>query len=128
MNDSQSHWTFAVKAGKMYRPDGEFFASVYSGIGGAKNNPDMEGVQRQGPIPRGWYEYDSHFISPPSHTGPYATRINPLPGTNTLGRGDFEEHGDSFTHPGEASHGCIILDRPHRIERAASEVKLLKVI
>ena len=122
------YWTFNVKLGKLYSPDGEFFANAYSGLGNAKNNPMMEKAVGQGPIPRGLYEYEAKFIDPPTHTGPYATRINPLPGTETFGRGDFEEHGDSLTNPGEASHGCIILDRPHRILRAASAVKQLRVI
>ena len=60
-----------------------------------------------GPILQGRYTVGRQFHS--SVTGPGAMRLAPNPGTQTYGRKDFEMHGDSIRHPGEASEGCIIM-------------------
>jgi hypothetical protein len=54
--------------------------------------------------------------------------LTPEDGTDTHGRGGFLIHGDSLQHTGSASHGCIILPRPTRMEIAASEDRELEVI
>lgn len=98
--------TFCTKNGYLYR-DGEFCAFGYSGFGKGKNNPALQHVADVGPIPEGRYA----ILGPPfesSKTGKYVLRLIPLSGTNTFGRGGFEWHGDSESHPGEASHGCVV--------------------
>ncbi len=119
-------WTYEVKTGKLYEPEGECIAIGYSGMGNAKNNPMMEQVHGQGPLPRGSYTIGPAHTSP--HTGPITMDLDPLPGTEVFGRSLFRIHGDSIAHPGEASHGCIILPRPVRQEISASPVKTIKVI
>ena len=79
----------------------------YSGIGVGRNNPDLQATPNTGPIPQGTYQVGRQFHS--SHTGPGAIRLTPNVGTQTFGRRDFEIHGDSTLHPGQASNGCIVI-------------------
>lgn len=121
-----SEWTYEVKTGKLYGPDGEYVASGYSGMGAAKNNPLMEQAVGQGPTPRGTYTIGPARTSP--NTGPITMNLDPQEGTNVFGRSLFRIHGDSIQHPGDASHGCLILNRTVRQEIAASTVRDLHVI
>ncbi len=45
-----------------------------------------------------------------------------------FGRSGFLIHGDSVSHPGEASEGCIILDRNVRETIANDDDKYLVVV
>ena len=119
-------WTWKVKEGLLYGPDGERVASGYSGLGAAKNNPTMESAVAQGPIPRGTYAIGAHYDS--ARVGPFALPLTPLAGTNTFGRSAFRIHGDSIQHPGSASHGCIIVSRAAREQIAASGDASLAVV
>lgn len=103
-------WTYSQKTGVI----SSGFASFqgYAGIGDGKNNPLFEGIHNVGPLPRGVYR-----IAPPRthpQLGPYAMPLLPTTTTSMLGRGGFYIHGDSRVHPGEASHGCIILSNEAR--------------
>ncbi|WP_375393076.1 tlde1 domain-containing protein [uncultured Sphingomonas sp.] len=105
-------WTWKQAAGELWRAGG-IVARGYSGLKLGKNNPAMEGAKGVGPIPEGRWR----IVGGPYHsgnTGPYTLALQPEPGTNTFGRGDFRIHGDSIAHPGAASHGCIILARAVR--------------
>jgi hypothetical protein len=44
------------------------------------------------------------------------------------GRGGFLIHGDSISHPGDASDGCIILTRPEREAIVKTGSKMLIVV
>lgn len=101
-DQSAGLWTF---------PDGST-ARGYSGADLGKNNPAMQAARNVGPIPVGVWLIVGERDSP--NTGPFTIALNPAEGTDTLGRADFRVHGDSISHPGEASHGCIILPRPVR--------------
>lgn len=113
------------------------FADGYSGHGLGKNNPDMEMIGASaeavlkgadyGPLPHGWWKM-VEFIEEHPHLGKSVIRLEPLPGTNTYGRGGFYWHGDSWTHPGEASLGCIISGLIARLQAWKSGDHLLKVI
>src|SRR5579863_3670226 len=86
-------WTYAQKSGDLLQ-DGHRIATGYSGIDNGKNNPAMQAVHNLGPIPQGSWT----IVGPPVNThdhGPYVLRLNPLPDTNTFGRGGFLLHGDS---------------------------------
>lgn len=101
-------------------------ALAYSGCGLGKNNPACQMDHDLGPIPQGKYE----FLAPADHPllGPVAIPIVPLPDTELFGRSGFFAHGDSIEHPGEASHGCIILPRPVRELIVANPGSTLSVI
>jgi Protein of unknown function (DUF2778) len=88
----------------------------YSGSGQGRNNAAMEDVPDVGPIPRGTYAIGEAETS--DKLGPIAMPLTPLAGTDTHGRSGFFIHGDSFEHPGNASHGCVILPRFARSEIA----------
>lgn len=92
--------------------DGALVSRGYSGAGRGKNNPSMQAARAVGPIPRGRWRMTAVNNSP--NTGPFTITLEAEPGTDTCGRSEFRVHGDSVAHPGEASHGCIILPRAVR--------------
>lgn len=105
-------WTWDESAGTMTGADGVVVGHGYSGAGLGKNNPDMASAVGVGPIPCGTWTMTSVKDSP--NTGPFTIVLEPAPGTDPLGRSAFRIHGDSISHPGTASHGCIILPRSVR--------------
>lgn len=115
---------YQQKTGKWER-NGVYWATGYSGFRQGKNNPAMEAVRGVGPVPRGLYKIGFAFTS--KNTGPVAMMLTPA-GHNALGRQALEIHGDSSEHPGEASHGCIILPRPIRERINADTDRFLQVI
>lgn len=119
-------WTYQISSGKFFRPDNDLLTEGYSGFGECKNNADMQHLESAGPIPEGiWY---IHAPRDTAEHGPVVMPLTPLPGTETYGRSGFLIHGDSIKHPGEASHGCIIVSRTAREQIAASDDKELRVI
>jgi hypothetical protein len=99
--------TFSQSTGLITDDRGMNIGRAYSGFGEGKDNAALQFVEGVGPIPQGRYAVGDPFDSP--RTGPYAMALTPLPGTNVAGRSDFEIHGDSEEHPGQASHGCIVI-------------------
>ena len=104
-------WTYSQKTGYLTRGGHTYSKTGYSGAGVGKNNPAMQDKRAVGPIPRGKYKIgkardtDLH--------GPHVMDLTP-DGHNALGRTEFLIHGDSVSHPGTASQGCIILPRAVR--------------
>ena len=83
-------------------------AQGYSGAEpNGKNNPLAQSLTDVGPIPQGTYTVEEP-VDTIEH-GPYALALTPDPANEMFGRAGFLMHGDSFTHPGNASEGCIIL-------------------
>lgn len=107
--------------------DGILLAVGYSGFGEGKNNPRFEAMPDVGPIPAGLWLVCGPPFSTREH-GPYVLRLEPEPGTVTYGRVGFLMHGDSTEHPGEASKGCIIMDRVTRTRVYQSGDTQLEVI
>lgn len=97
----------------------------YSGRGEHKNDPTATGIVMEGPIPCGKYRIGTAYKH--DHLGVYTMNLDPLPGTNTLGRSLFRIHGDSIAHPGDASHGCIIAPRSLRERINNMNDKVLEV-
>lgn len=118
-------WIFNSSNGTLAH-NGEAIAEGYSGFEEGKNNPGAEREPGIGPIPRGMYSIGSVFDSE-AH-GPVVMHLSPEEGTETFGRGGFLIHGDSESHPGCASHGCIILPRSVRLQIVASDDKQLEVV
>ncbi|MCC8392658.1 DUF2778 domain-containing protein [Paraburkholderia sp. MMS20-SJTR3] len=77
-----------------------------------KNLHSMQYVRDKGPIPVGRYEIGAPFKH--SHTGPFSMRLNPVAGTSLGGRSGFMIHGDSERDPGNASKGCIVVEKKTR--------------
>ncbi|SDE71964.1 Protein of unknown function [Bradyrhizobium brasilense] len=104
----QATGRMSVRNGGSY----DLLGTGYSGSksGGGYNDPSKQCVKMVGPIPRGQYK-----VGPPGPgPSPYSLRLTPAPGTDTCGRSGFLIHGDSISHPGNASEGCIILSRSER--------------
>lgn len=102
-------WTYRQRTGELLDKDLKLVANGYSGFGDGENRPEMENHPDLGPIPRGIYtvgvphDTDSH--------GPFVMSLTPAPANEMFGRSGFLCHGDSVSHPGSASHGCIIFPR-----------------
>jgi hypothetical protein len=118
-------WTYSDTTGE-FRHDGDFISKGYSGFGPGKNAPLLGKERNIGPIPAGKYSIGPAHFHPKK--GPVVMALTPLAGTETFGRSGFLIHGDSKEHPGEASHGCIILARDVREQVASSDDKSLEVI
>lgn len=118
-------WKYEQSTGRLYH-NGSFIDRGYSGKGGAKNNPMLEGVLNSGPIPRGTYRIGAPFTHP--HAGGNTLRLTPINGTQTHGRSGFMMHGDSVANPGQASDGCIIMRLPIRTQVWGSGDHNLEVV
>lgn len=104
-------WIYCITGGELIH-FGKLVARGYSGAIDCKNDPLSTHIPKHGPIPCGAW-----FIGPETITeghGPVAMHLIPLSGTETFNRNGFMIHGDSKEHPGAASEGCLVLDRPTR--------------
>lgn len=115
--------------GEMYI-DGAFEGIAYSGRGEARNNPDMEGVKGEGPVPRGTYSLSICRVEEHPNLAAPVIRLTPI-GHDAHGRSGFLIHGDNVSH--DASHGCIIVGRAVRQlvaqrVQSARETTVLEVV
>lgn len=118
-------WVWDQSAGTMSR-NGKVEGRGYAGHEWGKNNPDAEAVKGIGPVPCGIWAIGTPHDSP--NTGRYTMNLDPRTVPDDHGRSAFRIHGDSTAHPGEASHGCIILPRAVREEIWASGDRTLEVV
>jgi hypothetical protein len=88
------------------------------------NDPSKQCVRGTGPLPRGIYAIGAPGPGP----SPYSLRLTPDSSNDMCGRSGFLIHGDSVAHPGDASDGCIILNRPERERIVATGLKTLIVV
>ena len=125
--DTQDAWVYSQSTGHLTK-DGKLIGVGYSGAGHTKaegrDNPDMENVSKEGPIPQGLWNIGAVYDH--AHLGPVVMNLDPCEGTDTFGRSLFRIHGNNAAN--DASEGCIILDRGLREQIANSSCKLLKVI
>ncbi len=92
--------------------DGKLFSKGYAGRGTGKNNPLMTYIKDTGPLPCGTYTIGDPYDHP--QLGPICFNLSPDASNEMFGRSLFRIHADSIAHPGEASHGCIVIDRTAR--------------
>lgn len=97
----------------------------YAGRGDHKNHPESQCRRNQGPLPRGMYRVGVPTEHP--RLGPLAFPLYPYERNDMCERSGFFIHGDSRKNPGNASHGCIILNRPCRDAIAEYKVRYLEV-
>jgi hypothetical protein len=121
----------------MFRPDGGLLAFGYSGhwdgvlpTGGPndhRNRSADQTLHALGPIPAGLYTIEPAFHDP--HKGPIAMHLTPHAENDMHGRSAFMIHGDlSPPRSGQASEGCVILNRVARQAIADSDVRVLEVV
>lgn len=80
------------------------------------NNPSMQEVVDEGPLPCGLYTLGTAVTHP--RLGPLAIPLHPDPLNAMFGRSAFYCHGDNQAHNGTASEGCIIMPNSARVELA----------
>lgn len=117
-------WKYSQLTDQLTR-NNKTVATGYSGKGAGKNNSAMESVSAMGPIPRGRYRIGPQYKHPSK--GDITMALTPV-GHVALGRSHFLIHGDSVSHPGGASEGCVILNRTARQTIASSGDNELEVI
>lgn len=119
-------WIYSQIDGKLYNSEGSLISVGYAGNGAGKNNPSMEGFRNTGPLPVGLYRMGK--VINHSRLGPISIQLDPDSGTYMQGRSDFWIHGDSTAHPGNASQGCIILNRVARALLSKTADRWLMVV
>lgn len=106
-------WYYSQATGELKNDNGKLVATGYSGLGPSfndgRNNPDMETIKGAGPIPRGLWKIGTFSYS--DNVGPVSAHLSPI-NHDAHGRTAFMIHGNNQTN--NASHGCVILDRPTR--------------
>ena len=117
-------WQYHQQTGKLTR-NGRDVGVGYSGSAQGKNNPALEALPNVGPIPRGRYRISPPRLHPTK--GPITMSLVPV-NHGALGRTRFLVHGDSMSHPGSASEGCIVLSRSVRLIMATSGDTDLEVV
>ncbi len=117
-------WMYSQTTGQIYH-NGVVIGRGYSGKGAGKNNPHMQNVRSNGPIPRGVYRVGQAYHS--IGKGPITMKLIPI-GHSALGRTLFRIHGDNQKMNFTASEGCIILSRPIREKIANSGDTRLEVV
>lgn len=121
---------YEQSTGRWFAPNGRLMAVGFSGAdpdpsvhgepGEGINHPELEGERNVGPIPHGRYRICAPENHP--HVGPFAMRLDALPGTDTHGRSGF------FLHGGKRSKGCVLLPRAVREAIWASGDRVLEVV
>ena len=119
-------WTYTQSTGVLLDANENQIATGYSGSPEGKNDPTKQNIHDVGPIPRGSYTIGEPFSS--SLHGPFCMPLEPDPANDMFGRDGFLMHGDSMEHPGCASEGCIIMQRPIREQVWASTDHILQVV
>jgi len=124
-------WIFENGTGRMLDPSGVLIEIGYAGgdKGAHKegiNNPLYQYTKDIGPLPVGWYTFDTPVEG--THLGPLAIPLTPDPDNDMRGRSDFYCHGDHIGAPGTASDGCIIMSRATRTLIDQSDDKRLQVV
>lgn len=117
-------WQYNQRTGRLTR-NGREIGVGYSGRANGLNNPALESIGSTGPIPRGRYRIGTQRLHPTK--GPVTMSLTPAD-HSALGRTNFLMHGDSVRHPGNASEGCIVLNRTVRQAVAASGDTELEVV
>jgi hypothetical protein len=96
--------------GKLYDAALQLAAVGYAGTGPGRNNPEWQHVRSTGPLPVGLYEIGKPVDD--DKLGPYVLWLTPDRKNKMHKRSGFAIHGDNAK--GDASRGCIILDRVSR--------------
>lgn len=117
-------WQYSQSTGLLAR-NGQEVGVGYSGRANGRNKPMLESMGSVGPIPRGYYRIGPQRSHP--RKGPVTMSLTP-DGHSALGRTRFLIHGDSINNPGDASEGCIVLNRAIRQAIAMSGDTELEVV
>lgn len=101
-------WTFEQLTGKLFNSAGQLVGTGYAGRGAGLNNPAMQQVSVQGPLPEGYYTIGAPYQNP--HTGRFTMNLLPDASNQMFGRSLFRIHGDTEPPTNSASDGCIVVN------------------
>jgi hypothetical protein len=111
-------WTYSQSTGQVRR-NGVLIGAGYSGAGinaaSGRNNPAMQSIPNQGPIPTGQYYVGGSYHHP--QKGSTSMNLTPV-GHNAFGRSGFMIHGNNIQN--NASQGCLIIGPAIRQQIAVS--------
>jgi Tlde1 domain len=117
-------WSYSQSSGT-FSHDGIFVGIGYSGKGEGLDNPDLQNLPDEGPIPEGTYAIGPAGTHPGK--GPVVMALEPDASNQMFGRSGFLIHGDNAEMNHTASEGCIILSRDIRNQIDESEDRVLIV-
>lgn len=118
------HALYESATGLLVILDHPFRALGYAGRGPGRNNPTLQDRRNVGPLPVGDYQVSLPYRH--HRKGPMVFKLTPDPRNQMFGRSGFLIHGDNTQ--GDASEGCIILDRSARDSLARYQVRRLTVV
>jgi hypothetical protein len=117
-------WSYSQSSGALSH-DAVFVGTGYSGKGPGLDNPDLQDIPDEGPIPEGTYTIGPASTHPGK--GPVVMALEPDPSNEMFGRSDFLIHGDNVAMNHTASDGCIILGLDIRNQIDGTEDRVLIV-
>ena len=117
-------WSYSQSSGVLSH-DGVFVGTGYSGKGEGLDNPKLQNVPDEGPLPEGTYTIGPACTHPGK--GPVVMALEPAAANQMFARAGFLIHGDNGAMNHTASEGCIILSRDIRNQIAASADRILVV-
>ena len=119
-------WKYSQSSGELFDPSGSLVSTGYAGKGDAKNQPEKQCELDRGPIPRGYYSIKAAVDHP--KLGPVVLPLEPDADNEMCERSGFFIHGDKVSDSGNASEGCIIINRSTRETVDSSPDKRLRVV
>lgn len=123
-------WTWIQSSGEMIDAGGEVVGLGYSGAyPEGLNNPSIQTIHDQGPIPQGRYEIGpllSSYVAG-NVVLEWCSKLTPDPANEMFGRSGFLIHGRNSLTDLRASEGCIVLDHEPRMRILESADRLLEV-
>lgn len=109
--------TFQIHTGAI-RKDGVLVGSGYAGAPGFVNDPSATALKAKGPLPVGIYKIGPSEAQHQS-LGIFVLPLEPQPGNEMFGRGDFYFHGANAAKDLDgqqaSSEGCIVTDHDTRV-------------
>jgi hypothetical protein len=117
-------WSYSQSSGALSH-DGVPVGTGYSGNGEGLDNPHLQDVPDEGPIPEGIYAIGPASTHPGK--GQVVMALRPDPANRMFRRSGFLIHGDNANMNHTASEGCIILSRSIRNQIDKSEDRVLVV-
>lgn len=106
-------WIYFQKTGAVHYSGDPVMAPRFIGYSGVKpyqNDPESQCFHDLGPIPRGLYKMTGVKQEPTK----FSIILTPNIANDMCGRANFLIHGDSASHGGWASQGCIVLKLAER--------------
>ncbi len=123
------NWHISQSTGQVRDDHGNIIGQSYAGHGPGVNNPSMQNVPMEGPLPRGTYTIGPQQNNR-THNGKnliMSMRLTPSPSNQMFGRAGFLIHGPHANDHRDSSNGCPIMTRSMRNQIGQSNDHILEV-